>query len=71
VTNDRQKVTVDRQHLKNLNGSMYLLIPSRIKAALNLSEEHIAAFEREVLDGGELGRLTIRIERPSDKRDVN
>jgi len=50
---------------------MYLLIPSRIKAALNLSEEHIAAFEREVLDGGELGRLTIRIERPSEKRDVN
>ncbi len=68
-----QKVTVGRQPLKNVGGSIYLLIPAPIANAAGLSEEHVAAFEREVLEDGELGKLTIRIETSETRspKDVN
>jgi antitoxin component of MazEF toxin-antitoxin module len=65
------KVTVDRNRLKVFGGSLYVHIPARIADAVDLNDNDVAAFDREVLEGGELGMLTIRIERPSEKRDVN
>ncbi len=70
------RVTVDRNKLKMMGGSWYVLIPSRIADAVEIDADDIAAFDRDVLSDGELGRLTIRIEKFSElkqqpPRDAN
>jgi hypothetical protein len=63
---EKQRVTVDRRGLMNVNGSTYIPLPAALRRSAGIPDDAIVAYDRDVLPNGELGELTMRIESSSE-----